>query len=536
MEAHRSGSISGKAPGIPTAEQCRRRPLSLVACLTALWVLSPAPTFAQVGPMAADDDGPRGQPTPDGCRLPLPGGADRDSGLSEQHLRSMRGRPYLLTPSITLRQTYSDNITLASDNTESDFVTQLLPALTFCRVGPRLRTQVDYEGLVLRYWEDSDRDDIIHRLNADTTTTVIRDRLFLDAGASFDQQPISSRGAFSDDRALVTGNVTDALNLRVSPYLIQDLGPVGTSVTRYSFNRTTYETGRPDDTRHGGSFVVTSPIAAEPALWRASIRSERVERTRVGFDDVRYFDDAHLDLGYLLTGRLTLLGRTGVETETLRDGSQDRFGSSYWNAGFRWQGDRTSIEARYGRRFFGDTYLAAVTRRAANLTLRLNYEETQTMSDRFVLRDDLFLVDIDPETDGVELIPFVDIFGEVIVRKRGTASATYVTHRSTVRLAAFHERREFLILEERDERYGVNAYWRWQWLPRTALIPRITWERVEWRDERNDNIYGGQISVAHLLSPKMQAGASVRRQLRISNERDAEFTENALVLELTRIF
>ncbi len=536
MEAHCSGSISGTAPNVPTAEQRRRRRLGLVACLTALWLLGPTPVIAQVGPFYADDDGPPMQPTLAGCWLPLPGGADRDSGLSSQHLQRMEGRPYLLTPSITLRQTYSDNITLAPDNEESDFVTQLIPALTFCRIGPRLRAQFDYQGQILGYWDDSDRNDIFHRANADTTTTVIRDRLFLDAGASFDQQPITSRGAFADDNALVTGNRTDALNLRVSPYLVQDLGRIGTSVTRYRFNRTTYDEGRPDDTRHAGSFVVTSPVAAEPFSWRGSVSSERIERERRGFDDIRYFDDAHLDLGYLLTGRLTLLGRAGVETETLRDGSQDRFGSSYWNAGFRWDGDRTSIEARYGRRFFGDTYLAAITRRTANLTLRLNYEETQTISDHFTRRDDLFLVATDPETGGVELIPFVDVINEVIVRKRATASATYATGRSTIRLAAFNERREFVVTDGNDNRRGVNAFWRWQWLPRTALIPRVSWERNEFRDGRNDDIYGGIISVAHLLSPTMQAGASVRHQQRGSNARGVEYTENAVILELTRVF
>ena len=516
-------------------------PAVAIACAVVLSLFPPGVAFAQYAqpaPAAADEVGPTVRPTLDGCWLPLPGGLDRDSGLSEMHVARMEGRPYLLTPSITLRQTYSDNITLAKENTQSDFVTQFIPALTFCRVGPRLRAQVDYEGQILRYWDQSQHDDVFHDLNADTTSTLVRDRLFLDAGASFERQYVTSRGrrgAFTDDNVLVTGNRIDALNLRVSPYLVQDLGRVGTSVTRYSFHRTSYEEIRPDATVHSGSFLVTSPAAAEPYSWQAAVRSSRVERKRRGFDRVRYFDDAYLDLGYLLTGRLAVLGRAGVETETLRDGSQDRFGSSYWNAGFRWEDDRTRVEARYGRRFFGDTYFAAITRRTANLTVRLDYDETQEMTDRFTRRDELFVF-IDPETGAVELIPFVDVINEVVIRKRATASALYVTGRSTVRLAAFGEREEFIVTEENQDRYGVNAFWRWQWRPRTALIPRFTWERTEFRDDRKDNIYGGIISVAHMLSPSMQAGASVRRQKRTSNEAGIGYTENAVILELTRVF
>ena len=516
-------------------------PVVAIACAVVLSLFPPGVAFAQYAqpaPTTVGEDQRMVRPTLEGCWLPLPGGLDRDSGLSQLHVARMEGRPYLLTPSITLRQTYSDNITLAKENTQSDFVTQFIPALTFCRVGPRLRAQVDYEGQILRYWDESQHDDVFHRLNADTTTTLVRDRLFLEAGASHVQQPLSSRarrGAFGDDNVLVTGNRVDAVNLRVSPYLIQDLGPAGTSVTRYTFDRTTYEEVRPDQTVHSGSFLVTSPAAAEPLSWQASIRSDRVERERRGFDDVRYFDDAFLDLGYLLTGRLTVLGRAGVETETLRDGSQDRFGSSYWYAGFRWEDDRTSIEARYGRRFFGDTYFAAVTRRAANLTLRLNYNETHELSDQFARREELFLF-IDPETGDVELIPFVDVLNEVVIHKRATASATYVTGRSTLRAAAFSLRREFLVAENNEDRYGANAFWRWQWRPRTALIPRLTWERTDFRDDRTDKLYGGIISVAHLLSPTMQAGASVRRQKRTSTEAGAGHTENAVILEITRAF
>ena len=206
--------IRGGHSAIGRALGTGRTAPALSAALALLLLFFPGHGLAQQGAPnpTADQDGPPVLPRLAGCRLPLPGGADRDSGLAEQHVRRQQGRAYLLAPSITLRQTYSDNITLVPEDKESDFITQFIPALTFCRVGPRLRAQADYQGIILRYWDDSDRNDIFHRLNGDTTTTLIRDRLFLDAGATHGQQPISSRGAFSDDNALITGNRTDALH------------------------------------------------------------------------------------------------------------------------------------------------------------------------------------------------------------------------------------------------------------------------------------------------------------------------------------
>ncbi|MCC5810109.1 MAG: hypothetical protein JJU06_07030, partial [Ectothiorhodospiraceae bacterium] len=133
--------------------------------------------------------------------------------------------------------------------------------------------------------------------------------------------------------------------------------------------------------------------------------------------------------------------------------------------------------------------------------------------------------------------PIVLSENEIFLSKRATASNVYRTGRSTVRLSLFHDRREYLIAGDEEERYGAEAYWRWQWLPRTAIIPRISWEEIEFRDGREDTLRGAQLSLAHLLSRNMQAGATVRWQDRDSNEGPAgEYTERAISVQLTRLF
>lgn len=490
---------------------------------------------AQTGPRGATADARAVPETLTGCRLPLPGGRDRDSGLAGLHLANQQGSRYLLTPSITLQQTYTDNVTLANENTESDFITGLIPALTFCRSGPRLRAQADYQAELFHFWDDSSRNDVFHRFNADTTTTLVQDRLFFDAGALFRQQPISSRSAFSGDNALATENRTDALTLEASPYFFQSLGPVGDTVTRYTYTQTDYDEGIADVNRHIGSFDLFSPAGGEPFTWRGSVRSERVRRDDRDIGSF-YFDNAFAELGYLLTPRFSVVARGGYETRTRAGGSQDRFGSSYWESGIRWAGDRTTVDARYGRRFFGDTYFAAISHQANRLNLRASYEESQQISDRFSIGDTEIRFDVDPITGELELIQLVDIEQEVFISKRATVAATYELPNSVLNVSGFQDRREFIVAEDTTERYGADVSWRWQWLPRTALIPRAQWQEIEFRDDRTDTAWLAQISVAHLLSPNMQAGATIRRQKRTSDDASAEYTENAVIISITRIF
>lgn len=470
-----------------------------------------------------------------GCRLPLPGGIDRDAGLADQHLANQEGSRYLLTPSVTLQQTYTDNVTLASDDTESDFVTGLIPALTFCRSGRRFRAQADYQAEMFHYWDDSGRNDVFHKFNADTTTTIVQDRLFFDARALYTQQPISTRAAFSADNAVSTENRTDARTVEASPYFRQSLGPVGDTVTRYTYTRTDYTEGVADVNRHIGTFDLISPEGSNPFTWRTSVRSERVRREDTDTGSF-YFDDAFAEVGYLLTDRLSVIARGGAETRTRSGGRQDRFGSSYWESGLRWAGDRTVLDARYGRRFFGDTYFASISHQANRLNLRASYEETQQLSDRFVVGDVEIRFDVDPITGEPELVQIVDIEQEVFVSKRASVAATYDTANSTINVSAFRDRRDFQVAGDNTERYGGDISLRWQWLPRTALIPRAQWQRVEFRDDRKDTAWLAQLSIAHLLSPTMQAGASVRRQKRTSDAESVGYTENAVILSITRVF
>ena len=142
----------------------------------------------------------------DGCRVPLPSGQDRDTGLAGQYISDRQGQPYLLAPSLTLRQTYTDNVTLAPEGEEEhDHITQLIPAVSFCQNRQRIRTQADYQAQILHYSEDSDRNEVLHRGNVDSTAVLRQEMLFLDMGARYDETRRGRDTVFATDNELVAG-------------------------------------------------------------------------------------------------------------------------------------------------------------------------------------------------------------------------------------------------------------------------------------------------------------------------------------------
>ncbi len=95
--------------------------------------------------------------------------------------------------------------------------------------------------------------------------------------------------------------------------------------------------------------------------------------------DYRY-DRLGFDGGWQFADTLTLVGDVGVESALDEDTSTGGLDDNYWSAGLRWvPGANTSAEARFGQRFFGDSYYVAVKRRARALLIEAEYSEEPTV-------------------------------------------------------------------------------------------------------------------------------------------------------------
>ena len=100
------------------------------------------------------------------------------------------GAQWTITPSVTVEGTYSDNINLSHDNEQSDQVLEIVPAVRIQGEGRRLRLNFDYSAQGLHYFENTNDDEVNHRLQSGLNSELIENHLFLDATANISQQLI----------------------------------------------------------------------------------------------------------------------------------------------------------------------------------------------------------------------------------------------------------------------------------------------------------------------------------------------------------
>src|SRR5688572_27508230 len=70
-----------------------------------------------------------------------------------------------VTPDITLRQSYTDNVRLSATPGRDDFITQVTPGIRIDGKGPRLTASLRYAPSAIFYADNSEANDIANRLN-----------------------------------------------------------------------------------------------------------------------------------------------------------------------------------------------------------------------------------------------------------------------------------------------------------------------------------------------------------------------------------
>lgn len=148
---------------------------------------------------------------------------------------NVQANDWEVEPSLTVSSTYSDNIDL-TPNGESEFVTEVSPAVSISREGRRLSVNLDYSLQNLLYIDDSGRNASNHRLGANANAEVLLDTLFVDFSSSFGQQQTDRRSSSSSDAISGEDNLSDVYSYSMSPYWQQRLGDVADYELRYTYD------------------------------------------------------------------------------------------------------------------------------------------------------------------------------------------------------------------------------------------------------------------------------------------------------------
>ncbi len=145
-----------------------------------------------------------------------------------------------IIPRVSMTETLTDNVALATTNRQSEQITELTPGLRVTSDAGRVKGYFDYALNTRVYAQNTSGRSSQNALNTFGTFEAVDNFAFLDFSGAISQQAISALGVQSSNAASINGNSTESTTLRMSPYLRGRLSSVAQYEARFSLtsNRT----------------------------------------------------------------------------------------------------------------------------------------------------------------------------------------------------------------------------------------------------------------------------------------------------------
>ena len=302
-----------------------------------------------------------------------------------------------------------------------------------------------------RAFEAEDYDSVSHLLNAHGSYMLARDLFFIDAQAGYSDSIIdAAQGTNYGGVGLFNrANMEETGRASVTPRLTKQFGGFQFDA-RYTYGRVWYfesdDVANPD-TIFIGFNEDSEDQDAYVSLGTADPNNAATFKAYYQWQESQYdlsrpyrYERAGADTSLRLTRTLRLVADGGVETDLTQSTSEGGLDADFWHAGFRWEPDsRTYFDARYGQRFFGDSYSFEARRETRLLTLRASYSEDPEVETRRVG------IEFDP--GDLPLPPSPDyafLTSSPYVRKDATVTAIVEGTRTEIRLDVYDRKREYI--------------------------------------------------------------------------------------------
>jgi len=252
---------------------------------------------------------------------------------------------------------------------------------------------IDY-SLIGRIWDESDYDDVSHRLAANGQWIVLPEWFSLTGQAAYQDAVIDPRNGLNYGGLGIfgPGNLTEVATASAGPVLQHRFSDLELAAN-YTYGRVWYldeGKGQPvvgfvtDQDSEDQSARVSFGTFDQQSRLSGQVFYDW-ERSDFEVALPYKYERVGLDAGIRFARTLALVGDVGRESDLDVSTSEGGLDSEFWSAGLRWDpSDRTSAEARYGERFFGDTYSFRATHRARFVEFDASYSEAPTIETRLL--------------------------------------------------------------------------------------------------------------------------------------------------------
>ena len=476
---------------------------------------------------------------------------------------------WTIVPEFALGETYTDNIDLTGSETQDDFVTVLKPGVQVLGNTRRLAFELNYNLQHLLYASNPDLDDTFHRLFSSLNTELFEQLVFLDANTTLTQQNIitTGRGAFSnfgpaaalndaDDNINFTGDRENVTTYSISPYMLRRFGNFAVAEVRFTYD----DVSASDTSTDIAQFNDISSSDSRSLNYRADVRSGSryltlpwaltYENEQIDYDsgETTEFEQIVGRLEYVYSPSIRLLGDLGYEKNSFAS-SEPIDNTIIWNIGGRWTPSaRTTLEATYGKRFFGNQYTVNLSHQTKRTTWLLRYDEQEeTVRDRqierAVLSRGINISPVDPVT-GDPVLPDGGIptqTNQVFVSRLLSSGVVFQTERNQITLSVFDESRDFQLSGGNQSLFGATAIWTHRITPLTNLDARFGWTTTDGGPDptttaESEDLINLRVQLQHWLGRSLLATIGFRRIESSSDAVENEFTENRIFGNLRMAF
>jgi hypothetical protein len=388
-----------------------------------------------------------------------------------------------ITPSISLREEYNDNIFLTPTDKEGDFITSIFPSINVSSETDFLKLSLDYGLDIKLYLHNSDQNETslkgMQRINLDTTLSPYKDIFFIKISDVYERVSIDERDQVAYDNYIV--NMTDRNIFSINPYVEYPLS--GTVKTRlgYTYKNVWYSDDAGDNYEdHMASLSITKELSAKlTGTVSYDYLMYKPTKNEDHFNEDYDQQTARLQLHYALGPNFTIeggIGQTWFDYERQED--SDFF---VWNVLAQYNVTKNiSISGGYAIEFPHSVEEGTYESKVATGTL--NYAGKIPLNVTVFKKDDTYLSsDREDKATGVTLGTTIPITPKVACRLNG-----------------LYTKYEFFDPDEKTDRYGFQIAFDYQ-LKRTFFSLGYTYNQNDSNIDDNDyknNIVWAQIRLA----------------------------------------
>ena len=290
------------------------------------------------------------------------------------------GAGFRLTPTVSVTETFSNNVDLSAINPRSDAITQATLGVSIGSRSGQLRGFLNYSGTGNFYARDASRNSISNVLNASFDAELIDRRAFVGVSASIGQAATSAFGAQPGLSGLPSSNVTEFRTLSITPRFTGPLGPAVKYSAGLGYTISNARGTANGDSSSTSAFVHLGPSSPGVIGWGIDFTA-----TQSAFAAGRNSVDKHLT-GMLSRkiDALDLLVNVSAGAEATDLASVERAQQQTYQTygiGLTWApSPRTKLVAQFDERFFGRAHVFRFEHRTALTTWTISDARSLNLS------------------------------------------------------------------------------------------------------------------------------------------------------------